>query len=346
MPKLPKFKSPHVEVPHTSTKGNVSGHAPEAHSSVKSHVDPAAKSKAKAKANVDAEVNAKAKANAAKAKAAKAKAAEVNAKAKAVKAKGGTSPRQTKASTEGAHAGKTATPQELKDLKAEHGGDITKPGKMQKTKKFVMKHAGKIFGGLGIAIVASIAIAGAVNKQKCFAAWQEKYRDLWDGGTMRDTKDTLQTAIKSRGAEPSDARVDEAYAELARCDDEDILAHFIAGAIDTIVVPVVKGVGDVAGTVAGDVLAPIFGPFGKALESFAPVFVVLACIVALGVAYKIYTVFQDGRGSSSTTTTTYVRTAAQKPVQGAGAGAGEGLAGEGLGGESGFGRSRYRRLYG
>jgi hypothetical protein len=202
----------------------------------------------------------------------------------------------------GKRAKNGASSQELAELKSERGGDMTQPGKMQKTKKFVMKHAGKIFGGLGIAIVAGVAIAGAVNKQKCFRAWQETYKDFWEGDSgMRDTKDKLKSEIKGRGAtdSPSDARVDEAYAALAKCDDEDILAHFIAGVVETVVVPVAKGAGEVVGTVTGDVLGPVLEPIGKALKSFVPVFVVLACIVALGVAYKIYTMFQDGRGSDT-----------------------------------------------
>ncbi len=178
-----------------------------------------------------------------------------------------------------------ATEKELRTETTELAGETdlaSKPGKFRKTKEFVMRNVGTIGLGVGGIVALGVLFGGAAEKQKCLSEWRQTYPEYWEGdtGSMGDTKSALKEKVHGKSKEERDARIDEAYAALAKCDDSDYLGSLVQATADAVIKPL-------AGTASG-VLKDVLGPISAALEPFKYGIVAFLCILALGLLYRLY----------------------------------------------------------
>jgi hypothetical protein len=128
-------------------------------------------------------------------------------------------------------------------------------------------------GGLGVVAglgVATAAIVSDQSKKDCVEGWKRTYLDLWE----TDEKSTLEALLKHMKANATtgtDERRKKAYEELEKCKGRDFF-----------------------GNAVGSLLSPFAGALGDSLETvIGPVkwvLVALLCALAVGLAYKAYTV--------------------------------------------------------
>ena len=133
------------------------------------------------------------------------------------------------------------------------------------------------FGGAGGALAiaagaaaATTAIVSDQSKKDCVEGWKRTYLDLWE----TDEKSTLEALLKHMKANATtgtDERRKKAYEELEKCKGRDFF-----------------------GNAVGSLLSPFAGALGDSLETvIGPVkwvLVALLCALAVGLAYKAYTV--------------------------------------------------------
>ena len=135
-------------------------------------------------------------------------------------------------------------------------------------------------GGLGVVAglgVATAAIVSDQSKKDCVEGWKRTYLDLWE----TDEKSTLEALLKHMKANATtgtDERRKKAYEELEKCKGRDFF-----------------------GNAVGSLLSPFAGALGDSLETvIGPVkwvLVALLCALAVGAAYKVYTVLVARRAA-------------------------------------------------
>jgi hypothetical protein len=128
-------------------------------------------------------------------------------------------------------------------------------------------------GALAIAAgaaAATTAIVSDQSKKNCVEGWKRTYLDLWE----TDEKSTLEALLKHMKASATtgtDERRKKAYEELEKCKGRDFF-----------------------GNAVGSLLSPFAGALGDSLETVVGpvkwVLVALLCALAVGAAYKVYTV--------------------------------------------------------
>ncbi len=140
----------------------------------------------------------------------------------------------------------------------------------------------------GAAVVVATAVGGA-QKQICVDEWKKGYPEHWEG----DEKRTLEALLKKTktGDAETVAKYQKAYFALEDCDKHDVVGN----AIETIGESVVAPISGLAGGALGNIL----GPIAEALEPVKWVLIALLCALAVGAAYKAYTVLLARRAVST-----------------------------------------------
>lgn len=153
--------------------------------------------------------------------------------------------------------------------------DVNKPD--VKPKKPVSKKA-LAAGAAGVAVVgvAAAVVIGADQRRRCVDEWRKGYPEQWEENEESTLKALLQKT--KTGDADAVAKYQKAYDALYDCDKHAVVGNGIAG--------IGKGVGDLVADTAGK----LFGPIAEALGPVKWVLIALLCALAVGAAYKAYTV--------------------------------------------------------
>lgn len=158
-------------------------------------------------------------------------------------------------------------------------------------KKPVSKTA--LAGGAAGVVAAGVSVAalvGADQKRRCVDEWRAGYPEHWEGEEKRTLEELLKKT-KAGGNAEALAKYQKAYYALYDCNKHDVVGNGIDAIGSSVLDPI--------GGLAGDVVAKFLGPIANALEPVRWVLVALLCALAVGAAYKAYTVLLARRAIST-----------------------------------------------